>query len=683
MQERRFFTVQHPLSEIKGIGTVRLKLFEKKGIFTAEDLIGYYPRDYEDRSKTVLIADVLPGSDVLVRGHVLTSVSEKRIHKGMTIYSMTVGDESGIMSVTWYNNKFVKHIFKKGDDYVFFGKINPKTSKKEMINPIYERPGAQKYTGKIIPIYPLWDKMTQKILQSAMSEAIKTAGTQAEYLPAEIPEKHKLCGIDYALHNIHFPQSFEAFNAARNRLVFEEFLILQLALMYSRGKKEAMYRKPYDNLSCAAEFISSLPYEMTGAQKRVIREMLMDLIKSVPMNRLIQGDVGSGKTVVAAAVMYTAHCNGYQSAIMAPTEILASQHYESFSEFFRNTDIKICLLTSATKKKKELYEKIKDGEFDIIIGTNAVIQASVEYKNLGLVISDEQHRFGVAQRAALTAKGEAVNTIVMTATPIPRTLSFILYGDLDISVIDELPPGRKPVETFAVGENMRERIYAFLEKQLKAGFQCYVVCPLIEETQNADLKNACDLQVKMQEQFPQYNVGLIHGKMKPQMKEEIMTDFNSGKINILVSTTVIEVGVNVPNANVMIIENAERFGLSQLHQLRGRVGRGGDKAYCVLFAHGSGKVTKKRMEIMCKSNDGFFISEEDLKLRGPGDFFGTRQHGLPEMKIANMFTDRLLLSEAQSTAKQIIFSDPFLKNPENNGLKEKVKEMFKDNIILN
>ena len=673
----------HPLSEIKGIGEVRLKLFEKKGIFTAEDLIGYYPRDYEDRSKATPISEVLPGSDVLVRGHVLTSVSEKRIRKGMTVYSMTVGDESGIMAVTWYNNKFVRRVFKKGDDYVFFGKINPKTSKKEMINPIYERPDAGKYTGKIIPIYPLWDKMTQKIIQSAMSEAIKTAGAQTEYLPDELLSKHKLCGIEYAIHNIHFPQNFDAFKTARKRLVFEEFLILQLALMYSRERKETVYRKPYDNLSCAAEFISSLPYEMTGAQKRVIRELLMDLIKNVPMNRLIQGDVGSGKTVVAAAVMYVAHKNGYQSAIMAPTEILAAQHYESFLGFFKNTDLKICLLTSSTKKKKELYEKIKNGKFDIIIGTNAVIQKGVEYKNLGLVISDEQHRFGVAQRAALTAKGEAVNTIVMTATPIPRTLSFILYGDLDISAIDELPPGRKPVETFAVGEGMRDRIYSFLEKQLKTGSQCYVVCPLIEETQNADLKNACDLQVKMQEHFPQYNVGLIHGKMKPSLKDEIMTDFNSGKINILVSTTVIEVGVNVPNANVMIIENAERFGLSQLHQLRGRVGRGSDKAYCILFAHGSGKVTKKRMEIMCSSNDGFFISEEDLKLRGPGDFFGTRQHGLPEMRIANMFTDRVLLSEAQSTAKQIISSDPFLEKPENRGLKKKVGEMFKDNIILN
>ena len=658
-------------------------LSEKKGIFTAEDLVGYYPRDYEDRSKATPIAEVLPGSDVLVRGHVLTSVSEKRIRKGMTVYSMTVGDESGIMAVTWYNNKFVRHVFKKGDDYVFFGKINPKTSKKEMINPIYERPDAGKYTGKIIPIYPLWDKMTQKIIQSAMSEAIKTAGAQTEYLPDELLSKHKLCGIEYAIHNIHFPQNFDAFKTARKRLVFEEFLILQLALMYNRERKETVYRKPYDNLSCAAEFISSLPYEMTGAQKRVIRELLMDLIKNVPMNRLIQGDVGSGKTVVAAAVMYVAHKNGYQSAIMAPTEILAAQHYESFLSFFKNTDLKICLLTSSTKKKKELYEKIKNGEFDIIIGTNAVIQKGVEYKNLGLVISDEQHRFGVAQRAALTAKGEAVNTIVMTATPIPRTLSFILYGDLDISAIDELPPGRKPVETFAVGEGMRDRIYSFLEKQLKTGSQCYVVCPLIEETQNADLKNACDLQVKMQEHFPQYNVGLIHGKMKPSLKDEIMTDFNSGKINILVSTTVIEVGVNVPNANVMIIENAERFGLSQLHQLRGRVGRGSDKAYCILFAHGSGKVTKKRMEIMCSSNDGFFVSEEDLKLRGPGDFFGTRQHGLPEMRIANMFTDRVLLSEAQSTAKQIISSDPFLEKPENRGLKKKVGEMFKDNIILN
>lgn len=671
------------LSVLKGIGEVRLKLFKKKGITTVEELVGYYPRDYEDRSKVIDIADTLPGEEVLIKARILTAVKENRIRKNMVIYSLAAGDESGIISIIWYNNRFVKSAFKTGEEFVFFGKLNPHSRKKEMINPIYERVGKERYTGKIVPIYPLWDKMTQKIIQTAMSEAINNIGTLQEYLCDDIIEKNKLCGINYAIHNIHFPESFEAFGTARKRLVFEELLFLQLALMYNKERTEHIRRKPFRDIKCVTDFVSSLPFEMTGAQKRTLSEILKDFEKDIPMNRLVQGDVGSGKTAVAAAAMYVAAKNSYQSAIMAPTEILASQHYESFCGFFKDRDIKICLLTSSTKKKKELYEQIKNGEYDIIIGTNAIIQSSVEYNRLGLVIADEQHRFGVAQRARLTGKGEGVHTLVMTATPIPRTLSFILYGDLDISVIDELPPGRKPVETFAVGEGMRERIYAFIQKHLKKGMQCYVVCPLIEETQNADLKNATDIQQKMQSVFPNFTVGLIHGKMKPDQKDEIMAQFANGDINILVSTTVIEVGVNVPNANIMVIENAERFGLAQLHQLRGRVGRGAEQAYCILFAHGSGEVIKKRMEIMCKSNDGFYISEEDLKLRGPGDFFGTRQHGLPEMKIANLFSDSAILKIAQKTAKDIIEKDPTLSLKENEGIRKKVGEMFKEEIILN
>lgn len=671
------------LSVLKRIGEVRLRLFEKKGITTVEELVGYYPRDYEDRSQTKDIADTLPGEDVLIRARILTSVKENRIRKNMVIYSLAAGDESGIISIIWYNNRFVKGAFKTGEEFVFFGKLNPHSRKKEMINPIYERAGKERYTGKIVPIYPLWDKMTQKILQSAMSEAIKNIGIVEEYLNEEIIKKNRLCGINFAIHNIHFPESFDAFKTARTRLVFEELLFLQLALMYNREETGKIKREPFGDIKCVEEFLKLLPFEMTGAQKRTLAEILKDFEKDIPMNRLVQGDVGSGKTAVAAAAMYVAAKNEYQSAIMAPTEILAAQHYESFCGFFKNRDIKICLLTSSTKKKKALYEQIKNGEYDIIIGTNAIIQDSVEYNRLGLVIADEQHRFGVAQRARLSGKGEGVHTLVMTATPIPRTLSFILYGDLDISVIDELPPGRKPVSTYAVGESMRERIYSFIEKHIKNGMQCYVVCPLIEETQSADLKNATDIQQKMQDRFPGYTVGLIHGKMKPAQKEEVMAQFANGDINILVSTTVIEVGVNVPNANIMVIENAERFGLAQLHQLRGRVGRGAEQSYCILFAHGSGEVIKKRMEIMCKSNDGFYISEEDLKLRGPGDFFGTRQHGLPEMKIANLFTDRAILKAAQQTAKEIIEQDPSLTAESNKGIRNKVGEMFKEEIILN
>ena len=671
------------LRSLHGIGETRAKQFEKKGIHTIYDLIYYFPRDYEDRTHAKNIVSCLPGENVLVTASVISPIMEKRIRKNMVLYSMTVGDETGIMSVTWYNNRFVKDIFKVGDRYSFFGKINPNTRKKEMINPIYEQEGKEKFTGKIVPVYPLWSILTQKVIVSAMSEALKKMGMIDEYIPPDIRQKYGLCEINFALNSIHFPAVFNDFFIARDRLVFEELLFLQLALMYKKEAKDEVKREPFNNIQCVNEFITSLPFEMTGAQKRTISEILNDLKKDVPMNRLIQGDVGSGKTAVAAAVMYTTVQNGYQTAIMAPTEILAAQHFETFCEFFKNTGINICLLTGNTKKKKDIYEKIKSGEYNIIIGTHALIQESVEYSKLGLVIADEQHRFGVTQRARLSGKGEGVHTLVMTATPIPRTLAFILYGDLDISVIDELPPGRKPVETFAVGEDMRQRIYAFLQKHLKNGTQAYVVCPLIEETQKSDLENASSVCEKLQSILPDYNVGLIHGKMKPSEKDCIMNDFAQGKIHVLVSTTVIEVGVNVPNANIMIIENAERFGLSQLHQLRGRVGRGRDQAYCILFAHGDNEVIKKRMEIMCKSNDGFLISEQDLKLRGPGDFFGTRQHGLPELKIANLFSDMAILKKAQTAAKSIIEKDKSLSLPQNAGIRKKIKEMFREDIILN
>lgn len=671
------------ISEIKGIGKVRVASFSKKGINTVDDLLHFFPRDHEDRSHTKDIVDCVPNEDVLIKGIVLSPVKENRIRKNMVIYTMAVGDDTGVISMAWYNNRFVKTVFKTGEEFVFFGKINPKSRKKEMINPLFERVGREKFMGKIVPVYPLWGNMTQKIIQSAMAEAIKYKGTLKEYLPEDIICENMLCGINEAIENIHFPKTFDDFLRARERLVFEELLFLQLALMYKREENEEIKREPFYDIKCSVEFLNLLPFEMTNAQKRTLKEILYDFKKDKPMNRLIQGDVGSGKTAVAAACMYVAVKNGYQTAIMAPTEILATQHYETFIKFFENTDIKICLLTGSTKRKKDVYEKILNGEYDIVIGTHALIQEAVVYKNLGLVIADEQHRFGVSQRAKFTNKGEGVHTLIMTATPIPRTLAFILYGDLDISVIDELPPGRRPVATYAVGEEMRQRIDAFIDKNVKLGAQCYVVCPLIEETQSGDIKNATDLSLKLAKKFPQYSVGLIHGKMKASDKDDVMTRFSQGEINILVSTTVIEVGVNVPNATLMIIENAERFGLSQLHQLRGRVGRGSEQSYCILFTQGTSDVTKKRMEIMCKSNDGFYISEEDLKLRGPGDFFGTRQHGLPELKIANLFKDMKILKKTRVAAEKIIKADNSLKNEENLGMAQKIREMFKQNIAMN
>ncbi|MBR5809203.1 MAG: ATP-dependent DNA helicase RecG, partial [Clostridia bacterium] len=412
-------------------------------------------------------------------------------------------------------------------------------------------------------------------------------------------------------------------------------------------------------------------------------EICKNFESKTPMNRLVQGDVGSGKTVVAACGMYIASKNGYQSAIMAPTEILATQHFNTFTELFKNSDIKCVLLTSSTKNKKTVYEEIKYGKYDVIIGTNAIIQKSLEYKNLGFVVADEQHRFGVSQRARLTAKGENPNTLIMTATPIPRTLSLILYGDLDVSIIDELPPGRKPVKTYAVGEDMRKRIYAFLDKHIKNGSQAYVVCPLIEESEKSDLANAEDIYKRLKMIFPQYSVGLVHGRMKPKEKEQVMQEFVENRIQILVSTTVIEVGVNVPNSNIMIIENAERFGLSTLHQLRGRVGRGQEEAFCVMFPKSSSDVTKKRMETLCASNDGFYISEQDLKLRGPGDFFGTRQHGLPDLKVANLFTDARILEEAQKAARDILDGNCKLTDNETLELSKRVDKMLPSEIVLN
>ena len=669
------------IKSLAGVGEARAKMFEKRGIKTIDDLLYFFPRGYEDRKDIKEIADCYGGENVCVKGQVMSPVHETRIRKNMTIYSMIIYDESGAMTAVWYNNKYVKNQFKTGEEYMFFGKISQKGGKREIVNPVFEKPDKKKYTGRIVPIYPLTGKLTQKILQTAMESAIKVRGEIDEYLPREIREKFNLAEVNFAMKNIHFPDNFDNYRIARRRFVFEELFTLQLALLVKKGRKDKEKREPFGNVGCRDEMIKNLPFALTNAQKRVVDEIATDFLKSTPMNRLVQGDVGSGKTCVAAISMYMAVKNGYQAAIMAPTEILATQHYDTFLEFFKNTDIRVCLLTGSTRGKSALYDKIKSGEYDVVVGTHAIIQKDVEYNNLGLVIADEQHRFGVSQRAELAEKGENPHVLIMTATPIPRTLAFILYGDLDISIIDELPPGRKPVATYAVGESMRDRIYAFLKKNIDAGMQGYVVCPLIEETENADLKNATDLKSRLEKIFPDISIGLMHGKMKPKEKDEIMRMFSGGDIKILVSTTVIEVGVNVRNSNVMIIENAERFGLSQLHQLRGRVGRGQDKAYCVMFFNGNNEVTKKRMETMCMSNDGFYISEQDLKLRGPGDFFGTRQHGLPDMKIANLFEDMDILKSAQEGVKMILKSDPHLEK--NIGLKNRISHMFSEKIIMN
>jgi len=669
------------IKSLVGVGEQRAKSFEKRGIKTIEDLLYFFPRDYENRKEVKEISECFAGESVCVKGQVMFPVTETRIRKNMTIYAMIICDDSGAMTVIWYNNKYVKNQFRTGEEYMFFGKISQKGGKRELVNPVYEKPEKRKYTGRIVPIYPLSGNKTQKIVHTAMESAMIAMGELREYLPKFLRERYNIAELNFSMRNIHFPENFEDYRIARRRFVFEELLTLQLALLLKRGRTDKETRDMFKDVACRDIMIEKLPFKLTGAQNKVIEEICRDFQKTVPMNRLVQGDVGSGKTAVAAVAMYVAVQNGYQSAIMAPTEILATQHFETFKSFLAGTEIRICLLTGSSKKKKELYEKIKNGEYDIVVGTHALIQKDVEYKKLGLVIADEQHRFGVAQRAELADKGENPHVLIMTATPIPRTLAFILYGDLDISVIDELPPGRKPVATYAVGESMRQRIYAFLKKNVDKGMQAYVVCPLIEETESMDLKNATEIRDRLQKSFPDVNVGLMHGKMKAKDKDDVMHRFVSGDIKILVSTTVIEVGVNVPSGNMMIIENAERFGLSQLHQLRGRVGRGSEQAYCVLFCHGNNEITKKRMETMCMSNDGFYISEQDLKLRGPGDFFGTRQHGLPDMKIANLFEDMDILKNAQEAVAEILKDDPeLLKYP---GLKKRISLMFSEKVIMN
>ncbi len=671
------------IESLYGVGPERARSFAKKGIKTAEDLLYYLPRGHEDRTKFFEIADCPVGEFVCIKAKVYSPVRETRIKKNFNIYSMVVFDDSSALNVVWYNNRFVKNAFRSGEEVLFYGKVAISRGKKELLNPVYEKAENQRFIGKIVPVYPLFGNITQKVIASLVEEAMKACGSFYEYIPKAILKKYDICDINFAMKNIHFPEDFESYSVARKRFVFEELLFLQLALSGRRNENEKKERTPFSDTECVQEFIDSLPYKLTGAQIRVIDEICKNFKSKTPMNRLVQGDVGSGKTVVAAAGMYVAKKNGYQSAIMAPTEILATQHFNTFTELFKNSNIKCVLLTSSTKNKKAIYEEIKDGEYDVIIGTNAIIQKSVEYKNLGFVVADEQHRFGVSQRARLTAKGENPNTLIMTATPIPRTLSLILYGDLDVSIIDELPPGRKPVKTYAVGEDMRKRIYAFLDKHIKNGSQAYVVCPLIEESEKSDLANAKEIYEHLKMIFPQFLVGLIHGRMKPVEKEQVMQDFVENKVQILVSTTVIEVGVNVPNSNIMVIENAERFGLSTLHQLRGRVGRGQEEAFCIMFPKGSSDVTKKRMETLCASNDGFYISEQDLKLRGPGDFFGTRQHGLPDLKVANLFTDARILDMAQKAARDILEGVCVLSEKEAGELSKKVDKMLPSEIVLN
>ncbi len=670
---------------LKGVGESRAVLYHNLGIFTVEDLITHFPRDYEDRSNLKKIAFLADGETCSFEGVIASAVSESRPRRGLSIYKVLIKDETGLIIATWFNQHYIKNVFSEGDAYVFYGKISRRFRSFEVQNPVYEKMdnGEMKNTCRIVPVYPATARLTQNVIRSTIRNALELVmGNLEDILSPRIRSRYLLSEINYSLQNIHFPRSEDDFRNARYRLVFEELLLLQLGLLNIKNSLEGSVKgiqfRPLEEMQ---GFMDSLPFKLTNAQTKVFKEIENGMESPKVMNRLVQGDVGSGKTIVAVLALLKAVKSGYQGTLMVPTEILAEQHFGSINGLLEGWGIRVALLTgSQTRKQKtEILENIKSGVIDVVIGTHALIEDDVKFDRLGLVITDEQHRFGVRQRAILSQKGENPDVLVMTATPIPRTLALILYGDLDISIIDELPPGRKPIETYEADAGMRERINRFIRKKVSEGRQVYIVCPLVEDSDTIDAKSAQDTADSIaKKDFCDLKVGLIHGKIKSKDKDSIMKAFVQGDIDILVSTTVIEVGVNVPNATVMVIENAERFGLAQLHQLRGRVGRGEHQSYCILYNEGKTEVSKERMKVMQKTNDGFVISEKDLELRGPGEFFGTRQHGIPDLKIANLYRDMEILKKAQEAAFEILKNDRLLEKDENTMLKNKVTERFKE-----
>ncbi len=660
---------------LKGVGEKRAELFSKLGINSVGDILEYYPRMYEDWSKIKKISETVVGETTCVKGFVTHTPHGTLIKKGMTIYKTGICDGLDVMDLTIFNNRFAAEALKEGEEYVFFGKIGGNLYKREMTNPAF---ASSEGGERIRPVYSSTQALSTKIIEKTVRSAIDSVKDELhETLPDSIRIEHKLASLVFSYENIHFPQSEKNLEVARRRLIFEELFILQLGLLLLRKRSRKLTANKITE-DKTEEFCSFLPFTMTGAQSRAVKEAVEDMKKDVPMNRLVQGDVGSGKTAVAAAIIYNAAKNGFQSALMAPTEILATQHHNTLKNFFENTDINVALLTGSVRKKQkdEIKEQLKNGEINLLVGTHAIIQEDVEFYNLGLAVTDEQHRFGVAQRGNLSKKGEEPHLLVMSATPIPRTLALMIYGDLDVSILDELPPGRQKIDTFYVDYNKHERAMNYVKKHLDKGLQGYIVCPLVE-SEESELTSATQIYENFKNnEFKDYTVGLLHGKMKPKEKDEVMKDFAEGKTQLLIATTVIEVGVDVPNAVIMVIENAEMFGLSQLHQLRGRVGRGKEKSTCILISDAQNDEAKTRLNVMCKTSDGFKIADEDLKLRGPGDFFGSRQHGLPKMKIANLLNDMQTLKEAQNEAKKVLLDDPKLKKKENEFLRKAVINLY-------
>ena len=663
---------------IKGVGEKRAELFRKLGILDVRQLVHFYPRKYQDWSQEMTAAQCESGENACIKATLMTPVKEHMIRKGMTVFKCNFTDGETVIHVTLFNNKYLAKSLRQYNDYILYGKIEKTLTSANMSSPKIEE--AEKNIG-IHPIYSATEKLNSKAIGKVVKTALDSLPPFDETLDTDFRLKYGLASLDFAIRQIHFPESFENLEKARYRLIFEELLILQLGLLKLKSKKKNE-TAIHINKNYTKEFYSLLPFAPTNAQKRAISECIEDMSKEYAMNRLVQGDVGSGKTAVGAGVIYTAVKNGFQCALMAPTEILAAQHMDTISQMLSPTGIKIDLLTGSTnaKQKHEIKSRLINGETDLVIGTHALIQNDVEFRNLGVVITDEQHRFGVNQRANLAMKGNEVHTLVMSATPIPRTLALMIYGDLDISVLDELPAGRRKIRTDVVDTRYHKRIYEFVKKAIARGEQAYIVCPLVEEGET-DLLPATQYAEKLaQNEFKGYNIGLLHGKMKAKDKDNVMTDFSDGSIKILVSTTVIEVGVDVPNATVMVIENAERFGLSQLHQLRGRVGRGSVQSYCILVSDSKSETAQNRLAIMKEYSDGFKIADEDLKQRGPGDFFGNRQHGLPDLKIADMLEDTETLTLCRKAADEILAEDYNLDLPKNKNLAQAISDMFRNSV---
>ncbi|MGN0585660.1 MAG: ATP-dependent DNA helicase RecG [Oscillospiraceae bacterium] len=664
------------ITDLDGVGKKRAELYSKLDIYTVGDLLEHYPRGYIDYSQTVEIQAAQVYEHAVIKAEVIKKMPAARIRQGLVLYKVIVRDDSDTMTITLYNNRFAYEALEMGQEYIFSGKISGGFTRKEMNTPLFIRADE---TNLLRPVYSLTEGLTSNMLITNVSQALAAVGSDSftDHIPNFIRQKYHLAAYEFSLRSIHFPPDSKGAELAKKRLAFDELLTLQLGMMLMKNhnrKITGCKMSPDGNI--LREFEAALPFDLTGAQRNAAEEIIADMCRDYPMNRLVQGDVGSGKTAIAAAAAYFACKNGSQTALMAPTEILARQHYNTLSELLSPLGVKVCCLTGSIPKKQRtiLNRQIAAGEYDIITGTHALISETTEFKRLGLVIMDEQHRFGVNQRARLAGKGENPHRLVMSATPIPRTLALIIYGDLDISILNELPKGRQKIETFAVTAKLRSRAYGFIKKQLDEGRQAYIVCPMIEEGES-ELAAAQSYAKQLSEgDFSAYNIGILHGKMSAPEKDEAMNRFKSGETQLLVATTVVEVGVDVPNATIIMIENAERFGLSQLHQLRGRVGRGSAQSYCILIAGMMNDEIRQRLKLMTETSDGFKISEYDLKLRGAGDFFGERQHGLPEMKIADAYSDRELIAAAQSAARDIMEASPDLS--EFPLLKRDVDKMF-------